>query len=174
MPGGSCNGARSPADGAGRMRRTVGIEVAATAVVLGLSAVLVQVNPARSATVDERRGAAENGRVADAHLPAVHAAVQHLPGATSAKQHGPRVRLHAERRRRCRPRNGRSAPGFSAKGIEPFDTPLLPLVPRHHAAGAVTFPLAGDYEVAFTVRIGEIDQATVKTTISVPSGTTTR
>jgi copper transport protein len=52
--------------------------------------------------------------------------------------------------------------------------PLLPLQPRHHAAGAITFPYPGAYEITFTVRIGELDQATVRTTISVPPDTSKR
>jgi copper transport protein len=58
--------------------------------------------------------------------------------------------------------------------IEPVTAPLLPLVPRHHAVGAITFPLAGTYEIKFTVRIGELDQATVKTTVTVPTGPSPR
>jgi copper transport protein len=52
--------------------------------------------------------------------------------------------------------------------------PLLPLQPRHHAAGAITFPYPGDYEIKFTVRIGELNQATVKTTVSVPADSASR
>ena len=60
------NRAQVPAAGAARLRRTVGIEVAATAVVLGLSAVLVQVNPGRSAATDAA-AVVEDGVSADAH-----------------------------------------------------------------------------------------------------------
>src|SRR4029453_8044473 len=53
-------------------------------------------------------------------------------------------------------------------GLEPVSAPLLGLIPRNHAAGAVTFPQAGTYQVRFTLRIGELDQATVTTSITVP------
>jgi copper transport protein len=46
--------------------------------------------------------------------------------------------------------------------------PLLGLIPRNHAAGAITFPQAGTYDVRFTLRVGELDQASVSTSITVP------
>jgi copper transport protein len=60
------------------------------------------------------------------------------------------------------------------RDLEPVSEPLLPLQPRHHAAGAIAFPYPGDYEIKFTVRIGELDEATVRTTISVGDDTSTR
>jgi copper transport protein len=57
---------------------------------------------------------------------------------------------------------------LTGKGLEPVSEPLLGLIPRNHAAGAITFPFAGTYEVRFTIRTTAIDEATVKTTITVP------
>jgi copper transport protein len=57
--------------------------------------------------------------------------------------------------------------------LEPVTTPLLGLIPRHHAVGAITFPLPGTYEIAFTVRVSDIDQATVRTSITVPRAPST-
>jgi copper transport protein len=54
------------------------------------------------------------------------------------------------------------------RNVEPVSAPLLPLLPRNHAAGAITFPLPGTYRVGFTVRITDIDEATVHTSITVP------
>ena len=54
--------------------------------------------------------------------------------------------------------------------LEPVTMPLAGLPsPRHHALGAVTFPLPGTYELRFTIRVSEIDQATVRTTVDVPA-----
>jgi copper transport protein len=47
---------------------------------------------------------------------------------------------------------------------------MLGVVPQHHAIGALTFPLPGTYELRFTVRTSDIDQATVRTTVTVPAG----
>ena len=57
---------------------------------------------------------------------------------------------------------------LTGAGLEPVSAPLLGLIPRNHAAGAVTFPQAGTYRVRFTLRIGQLDQDTVTTSITVP------
>jgi copper transport protein len=54
------------------------------------------------------------------------------------------------------------------RDLEPVSEPLLPLIPKNHAAGAVTFPFPGTYQLRFTVRTTDIDEATVTTTIQVP------
>lgn len=54
------------------------------------------------------------------------------------------------------------------RDLEAVREPLLGLNPPHHAAGAISFPLPGRYEVAFTVRTSEIDRDTVRTTVTVP------
>jgi copper transport protein len=162
---------RSP--GASGLRRTVGIEVVATAVILGVSAVLVQVNPGRSAAVDQ--GAVREDGVSQTLTSplytlqfniypvevgennTIHAFVYTPAGAPQpAEEWTVTARL------------------LGKDDVEPFSQPLLPLIPKHHAAGAITFPLPGTYEIKFTVRISDIDQATVKTTIEVPSGPSTR
>ncbi|MBU2669230.1 copper resistance protein CopC/CopD [Actinoplanes bogorensis] len=156
--------------GSGRLKRMVGIEVLATTVILGLSAVLVQVNPARSAVVDDA-AVRESGisqtltsplytlqfniypvEVGDSNT--VHAFVYTSAGAP----------LPAE--------EWKVSAQYLGQDIEPFSEPMLPIL-RHHAVGALTFPLPGSYEIRFTVRIGELDQATVKTTIDVPAGSGT-
>jgi copper transport protein len=161
-----------PASGAGAMRRTVGIEVAATVVILGLSAVLVQVNPGRSATVDE--GAVRDDGVSQTLTCPLYT----LQFNIFPTQVGDNNTIHAF----VYTPAGAPLPAdewsvtsqLLGKDLEPVTEPLLPLEPRHHAAGAITFPYPGQYEVKFTVRIGELDQATVKTTISVPAGSATR
>ncbi|MEU4242736.1 copper resistance protein CopC [Actinoplanes sp. NPDC026619] len=161
-----------PAGGAARMRRTVGIEVAATAVVLGLSAVLVQVNPGRSAAVDQ--GAVrENGVSQTLTCPLYTLQFNIYP-----VEVGDNNTIHAF----VYTPAGAPLPAdewtvtsqLLGKDLEPVTQPLLPLLPRHHAAGAITFPYPGEYEIKFTVRIGELNQATVKTTISVPAGSAER
>ncbi len=161
--------AQVPAAGARRMRWTVGAEVLATTVVIGLSAVLVQVNPGRSAVVDQ--GAVRDQGVSQTlSCPlftlqfniypveigdnnTIHAFVYTPAGAPlPAQQWTVTSRLLGD------------------QDLEPVSEPLLPLIPRHHAAGAITFPLPGTYEVKFTVRTTDIDEATVTTTVTVPAG----
>jgi copper transport protein len=158
-----------PAAGAARMRRTVGVEVVATAVVLGLSAVLVQVNPGRSDTVDQ--GAVREDGVSQTLTSPLFTLQFNIYPVEVGDNNTIHAFVYTPSGAPLPAQEWRVSARLLGRDIEPFDTPLLPLVPRHHAAGAVTFPLPGSYEVAFTVRIGEIDQATVKTTVAVPAGT---
>ena len=158
--------AQVPAAGAAKLRRTVGAEVAAAAVILAFSAVLVQVNPGRSAGTD-RAAVSDNGVSQTLTCPlytlqfniypvqlgdnnTIHAFVYTPAGAPlPAEQWTVTARL-------------------LGPGLEPVSAPLLGLIPRHHAVGAITFPLPGTYEVRFTVRVSDVDQATVRTSITVP------
>jgi copper transport protein len=157
--------AQVPAAGAARLRRTVGLEVAATVVVLGLSSVLVQVNPGRSAAVDQA-AVTENGVSQTLTCPLFTLQFNIYP-----VELGDDNTIHAF----VYTPAGAALPAeqwtvtSQLKGLEPVSTPLLGLIPRHHAVGAITFPLPGTYEIAFTVRVSDIDQATVRTTISVPA-----
>ncbi|WP_433359609.1 copper resistance CopC/CopD family protein [Actinoplanes sp. CA-142083] len=158
--------------GPARMRRAVGIEVLATAVILGLSAVLVQVNPGRSASVDQ--GAVRDDGVSQTLTCPLYT----LQFNIFPTQVGDNNTIHAF----VYTPAGAPLPAdewtvtsqLLGRDLEPVTEPLLPLRPRHHAAGAITFPFAGRYEIKFTVRIGELNQATVKTVISVPADTSTR
>ncbi|NMO56592.1 copper resistance protein CopC/CopD [Actinoplanes sp. TBRC 11911] len=161
-----------PAAGAARMRRTVGIEVLATAVILGLSSVLVQVNPGRSATVDQD-AVQEAGVSQTLSCPLYTLQFNIYP-----VQVGENNTIHAFAYTPA----GAPQPvqewtvtsRLLGQDLEPVSQPLLPLIPNHHAAGAITFPLPGTYEVSFTVRTTDIDEATVKTTVTVPSASATR
>ncbi|MFC7277799.1 copper resistance CopC/CopD family protein [Paractinoplanes rhizophilus] len=153
--------------GPGRMRRAVGTEVLATAVILGLSAVLVQVNPGRSAAVDQ--GAVRDEGVSQTLTCPLYT----LQFNIFPTQIGDNNTIHAF----VYTPAGAPLPAdewtvtsrLLGRDLEPVTEPLLPLQPRNHAAGAITFPFPGRYEVKFTVRIGELDQAAVKTVISVPA-----
>ena len=158
--------AQVPAAGVTRMRRTVGIEVAATAVVLGISAVLVQVNPGRGAAVDQT-AVSDDGVSQTLSCPLYTLQFNVYP-----VQLGEDNTIHAF----VYTPAGAPLPveqwtvtsQLVSRGLEPVSAPLLGLIPTNHAAGAITFPLPGTYEVRFTIRVGDVDQATVKTSITVP------
>ncbi|WP_305784513.1 copper resistance CopC/CopD family protein [Symbioplanes lichenis] len=152
--------------GPGTLRRTVGIEVAATVVVLGLSAVLVQTTPGRN-------------EVADREAPATKGVSSTLSSDLFTLQYdiypveiGEFNTVHAF----TYTPEGKplAAPEWTVttrlkdQDLEPVSEPMLPLTPRNDAMGSLTFPLPGTYEISFTVRTTEIDQATVRTTITVP------
>jgi copper transport protein len=158
--------AQVPAGGVARMRRTVGLEVAATAVVLGISAVLVQVNPGRSAVVDQR-AVTDQGVSQTLSCPLYTLQFNIYP-----VQLGDDNTIHAF----VYTPAGAPLPAeqwtvtsqLLDKGLEPVSAPLLGLIPKNHAVGAITFPFAGTYRVRFTVRTSDIDEATVQTSITVP------
>ncbi len=152
------------AGGPRRLRRTVGVEVAATAVVLALSAVLVQVNPGRTAGT-ERTADAVQGVSAT-----LTSALFTLQFNVFPVQVGDNNTVHAY----VYTAEGRPLPAqqwsittvLQGRDLEPVTAPMLGVLP-HHAIGAVTFPLPGVYEVRFTVRTTEVDQSTVRTTVTV-------
>jgi copper transport protein len=158
--------------GAGRLRRTVGIEVLATTVILGLSAVLVQVNPARSAVVDQ--GAVRDQGVSQTLTCPLYTLQFNIFPAQLGDNNTIHAFVYTPAGAPLPAEEWTVTSQLLGRGLEPVTEPLLPLVPRHHAAGAITFPYPGTYEITFTVRIGELDQATVKTTVDVPAAASNR
>jgi len=152
--------------GAAKLRRSVGIEVLATLLVLGVSAVLVEVNPGRSASA-EQAAPVDSGFSQTLSCPLYTLQFNVYP-----VELGENNTVHAFLYTAV----GKPLPAeewtvttqLVSQGLEPVSTPLLGLIPRHHAVGAVTFPFPGTYELRFTIRTTEIDEATVKTTITVP------
>ncbi len=158
--------ARIVPDGPRALRRSVGLEVAATVVVLGLSAVLVQTTPGRAVvaerTAPEQRGT--SGTLTSdlftfqySIYPVELGEYNTVHGFTYSPAGAPLVAEEVTVTTR-----------LVSEDLEPVAAPMLPLAPRNDAMGSVTFPLPGTYELAFTVRTTEIDQATVKATITVP------
>ncbi len=149
------------------LRRTVGVEAAATAVVLALSAALVQATPGRSVT----GGPVE--RPPDGVSETLTSPLYTLQFNIYPVELGEWNTVHGM----TYTPEGKPLPAdewevttrfTGGPDLEPVTEPMLPLHPRNDALGSVTFPLPGTYEVSFTVRVGEIDRATVRTTVTVP------
>ncbi len=157
--------AGGPAGGPRRLRRTVGAEVTVTAAVLALSAVLVQATPARVAAT-EAAAAAARGTSGT-----LTSSLYTLQFDIFPVQRGENNTVHAF----VYTPDGTPLPAeewgittaLPARGVGPVRTPMLGVRPNH-AMGAVTFPVPGTWEVRFTVRTSAVDQATVKTTVTVP------
>ena len=154
------------AAGPGRLRRTVGIEVAATVVVLGLSAVLVQVTPGRSVTA-EQAASTEKGvsQTLTSDLFTLQFSIYPVELGENNTVHG---FTYSPEGKPLPAQEWTVTTRLTGQDLEPVSQPMLPLNPRNDAVGALTFPLPGTYELSFTVRTTEIDQATVRTTITVP------
>ncbi|GIG90320.1 transport integral membrane protein [Plantactinospora endophytica] len=147
-----------------RLRRTVGLEVLVGLVVLGVSAVLVQTTPGRNAGIEAEIAAS------DTFAQTLNSPLYTLQFDIYPVQLGSANTVHAY----VYTPEGRALPAVEwtlttalpQQGVEPTDVPMLGVEP-HHAVGAVNFPIPGDWELRFTVRISEIDQATVRTVVRV-------
>ncbi|MFY1672490.1 copper resistance CopC/CopD family protein [Plantactinospora sp. WMMB334] len=163
-PGNGGGGPAAAAVGRRRLRRAVGIEVLVGLVVLGISAVLVQTTPGRNAGIEAEIAAS------DTFAQTLNSPLYTLQFDIYPVQLGPNNTVHAY----VYTPEGRPLPAVEwtltaslpAKGVEPTSTPMLGIEP-HHAVGAINFPIPGEWQLRFTIRTSEIDQATVRTTVQV-------
>ncbi|GGQ76881.1 transport integral membrane protein [Couchioplanes caeruleus subsp. azureus] len=139
------------------LRRVVLAELAVTAVVLGVTAALVQIPPPRTAEAAETGATSTTitQTVSDARVslqvdvfPAtVGNNSLHLYAYTPDNKPLPVVEWTA-------------TAALPAKGIEPIEVPLLRIT-DFHAIGDIALPMAGEWTFKFTVRTSEIDQSTL-------------
>ncbi|MEJ3747231.1 copper resistance protein CopC [Actinomycetes bacterium KLBMP 9797] len=153
---------RLAAGAPGRLRRAVGAELAITAVVLALSAILVQTTPARTAVANEQVDTGYYSENLTSNL--FNLQVEIDPAATGNNS----IHLYAYdlAGKPLKVVEWRGTAALPANDIAPLDIPLLPLT-DNHATGELTFSLAGSWELRFTARISDIDQATVSTTVAI-------
>jgi copper transport protein len=146
----------------GRLRRLVAAELGITAVVLALTTVLVQTTPARTAEANENIGDLPYSTTATTSLYSLQVEVDpaevgrndvHLFAYTPDGKPQPVVEW-------------RASAALSSAGIEPIEIPLLKLT-DNHSTGQVSLPGPGDWQLRFTLRLTEIDQATVTVTVPV-------
>ncbi|AEV83766.1 copper resistance protein CopC [Actinoplanes sp. SE50] len=156
---------RSP-EGRG-LRRTVGIEVAATAVILALSAVLVQVNPGRTAGAEA--GAVTGVGVSQTLTCPLYTLQFNIYPVELGEYNTVHAFLYTPEGKPLPPAEWQISTQLMGQGLEAVKEPLLGLEPPHHALGSVSFPLPGTYEIAFTIRVDDLNRATVKTTVTVPA-----
>ncbi len=149
----------------GRMRRAVWVELGVTAVVLAVSATLVQTTPARTAAaqtpaapVSDTFSTTLSGTAFSLQVEVTPAEVGnnsvHLYAYTPQNQPLPVVEWIA-------------TAALPARNVEPIDIPLLRIT-DNHAVGEIRLPTAGDWQLRLTLRTSEIDQSTVTTTVPVP------
>lgn len=147
------------------LRRAIWAELGITAVVLALSASLVQITPARTAEANATGAAATTtyySSLVTGDLYNLQVDVD--PAAVGNNS----VHLYAYTKdnRPQRVVEWRATAALPSAGIEPLEMPLLPLT-DNHASGEINLPTAGQWEMRFTVRISDIDQATVTATVPV-------
>jgi len=145
------------------LRRSILAELAITGVVLAVAAALVQTPPARSATPT---GVAQPYSVTmgsdlyrlrmDLDPATVGGNSMHL----YAYDLNGQPQAVVEWRATAAPVDG---------GIDPLDIPMLPIT-ADHAVAEPTFPSAGVWELKFTLRLSETDQATVTQRVTIKEG----
>ncbi|MEW2381540.1 copper resistance protein CopC [Micromonospora sp. NPDC047707] len=152
---------------AGRPRwvaRAAGVELAATAVVLALTAVLVQTPPGRTAGT-EAAGAARDGIARSVSTDLLTVQFDVYPA-----QAGALNSLHAyvytPAAKPLPVVEWRVTAALPAAGVEPIAVPVDTPEP-HHASAALRFPVPGEWTVRITARVSDIDQSTVTATVPV-------
>ena len=145
------------------LRRLVFVELGITAVILGVTAALVQIPPPRTASAAEAPATdttitqtITNDTMAlqvDIYPAAVGNNSLHLYAYTSENKPLAVVEWTA-------------TAALPAKGIEPIEVPLLRIT-DFHAIGDIALPQAGEWTFKFTVRTSDIDESTLTMTAKI-------
>ncbi|MDR7280909.1 copper resistance CopC/CopD family protein [Catenuloplanes atrovinosus] len=147
------------------LRRSVAAELVVTMVVLAASAVLVQTTPSRN--VGEEAPVV----VPETYSETLTSPIYTLQFEIYPVQRGEHNTLHGF----VYTPEGKPIPieefkvslALPSAGLEPIDAPMA-ILDESHGLGPLNFPLPGEWTVKFTIRISEIDQATVSAVVNVP------
>lgn len=145
------------------VRRAVLVELAVTAVVLAVSATLVQTTPARTAAAES------SGVEAGLFTATLNSSLFSMQVELSPAERGNNsVHLYAYGKDNLPLPvvEWRATAALPSAGIEPIDVPLLPLT-DNHAYGDISLPAAGEWQLKITARTTDIDQATVTATVPI-------
>ncbi|SCE66374.1 copper resistance CopC/CopD family protein [Micromonospora chokoriensis] len=145
------------------VRRAVWVELAVTAVVLGLSATLVQTPPARTASAESSDVSA--GQFTTSLTSTLFTMQVEL---SPAERGNNSIHLYAYSKDNLPlpVKEWRATAALPSAGIEPIEVPLLPLT-DNHAYGDISLPAAGEWQLKITARTTDIDQATVTATVPI-------
>ncbi|MCW3815458.1 copper resistance protein CopC/CopD [Micromonospora sp. DR5-3] len=154
---------RTAAGRPGLMRRAVVAELVITAVVLGVTANLVQTTPARTEAANV--AGTSTGYFTTTLTSPIYSLQLELDPAERGNNS---MHLYAYTTdNRPQPvKEWKATAALPSAGIEPIDIPMLPLT-DNHATGEINLPAAGQWEFRFTVRTSDIDQATVTATVPI-------
>ncbi|WP_133879228.1 copper resistance CopC/CopD family protein [Paractinoplanes brasiliensis] len=148
-----------------RLRRLVGIELGITVLVLAASAVLVQTTTGR--TVDVEAVAAERSRgfVETLNSPLYAVQFEIFP-ATVGEYNTLHAFAYTPEGKPLKVLEWKVSVSMPSQGIEAIPAPVATVI-DNQGLGSVTFPIPGDWQLSMTLRVSEIDQATVTTTVPV-------
>ncbi|MGI5184118.1 copper resistance CopC/CopD family protein [Dactylosporangium sp. CA-152071] len=146
-----------------RLRIGVLVETGVVVLVLGVTSVLVQTTPARSVEA----AAGRPGRPVEVKVSSdlFQVVVDVSPARTGINT----VHLYARRPDGSAPLKvveWKATVALPSREVEPITVPLVALTPDH-ASGQIAFPTAGTWDMRVTVRVDDINQATVTARIPV-------
>jgi copper transport protein len=146
------------------LRRPVYVELAITAVVLGVTATLVQISPPRTAEAAEQATTTTTTVSQTLKDSTMSLQVDIFPASVGNNS----IHLYA-----YTPQNKplpvvewSATAALPAKGIEPIEVPLLRIT-DFHAIGDIALPAAGEWTFKFTARTSDIDESTLSMTAKV-------
>jgi copper transport protein len=146
-----------------KLRRIVAAELAITAVVLGVTAALVQIAPPRTAS------AADTGSTSSTvsqTLTSSTMALQVDIFPASVGNNSIHLYAYTPDNKPLTVVEWTGTAALSAKGIEPIEIPLLRIT-DFHAVGDIALPQAGQWTFKFTARTSDIDQQTLTMTANI-------
>jgi len=145
------------------LRRPVYIELGITAIVLGVTAALVQISPPRTAQAAEQAAAIQD--VSQTLRNSTMSLQVDISPATSGENS---IHLYAftPQDKPLPVVEWSATASMPAKGIEPLEVPLLRITDTH-AIGDISLPSAGEWTFKFTVRTSDIDESTLTLTAKI-------
>ncbi|MEU8662112.1 copper resistance CopC/CopD family protein [Actinoplanes philippinensis] len=147
------------------LRRTVLVEVVASVLILGLSSVLVQVDPGRTAAANEKAVAGKG--VSETLTSDLYTVQFNIYPVELGEWNTVHAFLYRPDGAPLQAEEWQVSARLLDPPLEAVKQPMAGLLPGNQALGSLTFPLAGTYELVFTIRVSEIDRASVKTTVTV-------
>ncbi|WP_184953393.1 copper resistance CopC/CopD family protein [Paractinoplanes abujensis] len=145
------------------LRRIVAVELAITAVVIGVTSALVQITPARSATASET--VATSSTITKT-LTDQRMAVQIDIFPATVGNNSIHLYAYTPDNKPLTVVEWTATAALPGKGIEPIEIPLLRIT-DFHAVGDIALPSAGEWTFKITARTTEIDQSTLSTTATI-------
>jgi copper transport protein len=145
------------------LRRAVGVELGITAVILGVTAALVQIAPPRTA---EAARTAEVSTTVTKTLTNSAMALQVDIFPAAVGNNSLHLYAYTPDNKPLTVVEWTATAALPAKGIEPIQVPLLRIT-DFHAVGDIALPAAGEWTFKFTIRTSDIDQTTLTTTATI-------
>ncbi|PZG14740.1 copper resistance protein CopC [Micromonospora craterilacus] len=147
-----------------RVARAAGVELAVTAVVLALTAVLVQTPPGRTAGTTAA-GATREG-VAQSLTTDLFTLQFDVYPAAAGTANSLHAYVYTPEAKELPVAEWTITAALPEAGIEPITVEVFALEP-HHGSAEIHFPVAGDWTLRITARTSEIDRSTATTTVTI-------